>query len=69
MWNAYIDWYFEASQSHQESKIASLKNKILRLIEANKGLKKDKMAPTAIGSSSLPFRLRLLHWCYLVFPP
>ena len=37
-------------QSSQESKIASLQSKILRWIEANKGLKKDETVPTASGS-------------------
>ena len=35
-WNAYFDWYFEASQGYQWSKMASLQNKILRLTGANK---------------------------------
>ena len=26
-WNAYFDWHFEASQLHQEHKIATLQNK------------------------------------------
>ena len=65
-WNAIIDWYFVVIQSSQESKIASLQNKILRLIEANKGLKKYKMAPTASGSS-LAFGVRLLLF-YLFSP-
>ena len=30
-WNAYFDWYFESSRCHQESKLASLQNKILSL--------------------------------------
>ena len=29
-WNAYFDWHFEASQCYQESKIASLQNRISR---------------------------------------
>ena len=29
-WNAYFDWHFEASRCYQESKIASLQNRILR---------------------------------------
>ena len=48
-------------QSSQESKIASLQNKILRLIEANKGLEKYKMAPTASGSLALCVRLLLFY--------
>lgn len=50
---AYFCWYFEPPQYSQESKIASLQDTILRLIEANKWLKKGKMAPEAPDSSSL----------------
>lgn len=34
-WNAYFNWYFEASKHYQESKIASLQHRISRLTEAN----------------------------------
>ena len=44
---------FEASKHYQKPKIPSLPNKILRLTEANKWLKKDKKAPKARGFSSL----------------
>ena len=52
-WDGYFNCYFEASPSYQESKFASLQNKILRLPEENKLLKKDKMAPKASHYSSL----------------
>ena len=49
-----MDWYFEAFKCHEEPKIAFLQHKILRLIEANKGLRKEKKkAFKASGSSSL----------------
>ena len=35
-WNAYLSWYFEASQCYQEYKITTLQNKILRLTEGRK---------------------------------
>ena len=41
-----------ASQCYQESKIASLQIKVLRLTEANKGLKEEKKTLKASGSSS-----------------
>ena len=52
-WNAYFDWCFETSKCYQGPEIASLQNKILRLTQANKWLKKEKMASEASGSSSL----------------
>ena len=48
-WNAYFNWYFEASQLL--SRVWNCLCK--RLTEASKWLKKDKMAPEAWGSSSL----------------
>ena len=35
-WNVYFSWYFEPSQNYQESQVAFLKNKILRLTKADK---------------------------------
>ena len=40
--DTYFDWYFKASETYQESKIASLKYTFLKLTEANKTLKKDQ---------------------------
>ena len=46
--SAYFDWYLIGiSKVYQESKIVSSQNKILRLIEANKQLNKDKIASIA----------------------
>ena len=56
-WNAYIDWYFVVIQSSQESKIASLQNKILRLTDAKKGLKKVRRDSRAMASSLAPSAL------------
>lgn len=52
-WYACFDWYLKTSHHYLKLKIASLQNKILRLTEANKQLKKDEMVPKASGSSSL----------------
>ena len=52
-WNAYFNWYFEASHYSQDSKIASPQNKILRLTEEKKWWKKDKVALKGSGSPSL----------------
>lgn len=51
-WDAYFSWFFEASQSYQEPMIASLQ-KILRLTEASKLLKENKIDPKAASSFSL----------------
>ena len=66
-WYAYFNWHFKASKHYQKPKTASLQNKILRLTEANKWLKKDKMAPEVSGSSSW-LRLRLHLWHRLSLP-
>ena len=59
-WNAYFDWYFEASKYYQEPILASLQNEISRLTEANKQLKKEKMGSEALCSSSLAPRAQVL---------
>lgn len=43
-WDAYFSWFFKASQCHQEPTIAFLQ-KILRLTEASKLLRKIKLTP------------------------
>ena len=63
-WNAYFDWYFEASEYHQHPKIASLQSRILRSTEANKQLRKDKVTSEASCSSFWLLMIRLhLPFC------
>ena len=52
-WYACFDWYLKTSHHYPKLKIAFVQNKILRLTEANKQLRKDEMVPKASGSSSL----------------
>ena len=51
-WDAYFSWFFKTSQCHQEPTIAFLQ-KILRLTEASKLLKENKIDPKAASSFSL----------------
>lgn len=41
-WDAYFNWYLEASKCIQDSKIASLQNTISKLTEANKQLENTR---------------------------
>ena len=59
---------FEPFKCYQEAKIVSLQQKILRLTEANKQLKKDKMASKTTCSSYLLW-LRVWLWGYFVSFP
>ena len=65
MEHMYFHWYLEASKYYQEHRFASLQNKILRLTEANKGLKKEKIRPYASLLWLLMLRPCLRHH----FPP
>ena len=57
---------FEPFKCYQEAKIVSLQQKILRLTEANKQLKKNKMPPEAPDSSSWLVCLRFCLQHHLV---
>ena len=58
-WDAYFNWYLEASKCIQDSKIASLQNTISKLTKVKKQLKEDHknllrpLSPLAPSSLSL----------------